>query len=124
MAKNDTTQINYVQIPGYEFILNNRTTSKGGGVGLYISETYTYKVWQDITNLDQSIEHQWVEVKGKNKNSSFLVGCIYQPSSNECEKRKWCEKFDLLMTQIYSKWNGIIVLAGDFNIDVHSEVQS
>ena len=31
---------------------NNRTTSKGGGFGLYISETYTYKVRQDITNLD------------------------------------------------------------------------
>ena len=80
---------------------NNRTTSKGGGVGLYISETYTYKVRQYITNLDQSIEHQWVEVKGrKNKNSSFLVGCIYQPSSNESENRKWCEIFDSLMTQI------------------------
>ena len=99
--KNDITQINYVQISGYEFVFNNRTTSKGGGVGLYISETYTYKVRQYITNLDQSIEHQWVEVKGrKNKNSSFLVGCIYQPSSNESENRKWCEIFDSLMTQI------------------------
>ena len=122
--KNDSTQISYIQIPGYEFVFNNRTTSKGGGVGFYISETYTYKVRQDITNLDQSIEHQWIEVKGKNKNSSFLVGCIYQPSSNESEKRKWCEKFDSLMTQIYSKWNGIIVITGDFNIDVLSETQS
>ena len=122
--KNDSTQINYVQIPGYDFVYNNRTTSKGGGVGFYISEAYTYKTRSDITNVDMSIEHQWVEIKGKNKNSSFLVGCLYQPSSNENEKRQWCEKFDNLMTQVHTKWDGIIVIAGDFNIDFNSNTQS
>ena len=122
--KNDSTQINYVQIPDYDFVYANRTSSKGGGVGLYISQKFSYKTRNDLTKIDTSIEHQWVEIKGKNKNSSFLVGCLYQPSSNEIEKRQWCEKFDNLMTQVYAKWNGIIVVTGDFNINLNSQNNS
>ena len=60
-------------------------------------------------------------MKGRNKNNSFLVGVLYQPSSNENEKRDWLEHFDLLLSQIFLKWNGIIILTGDYNIDLLSE---
>ena len=78
----------------------NRT---GGRVGLYI---FSYKTRNDLTKIDASIEHQWVEIKKENK------------SSNEFEKRQWCEEFDYLMTQIYAEWNGIIFVTGGFNINI------
>ena len=53
-----------------------------------------------------------------NKNSSYLVGCLYQPSSNETEKRVYCEKFENILSLVNAKWNGIIITAGDFNIDI------
>ena len=109
---------NYVQIPGYELIKNSRSKCKGGGAAIYIQDHLEFKTRTDIINIDTSIEHAWVEVKGKNKNSSFLVGCVYQPSSVETEKRDWCEKLDNLLSQIYVKWDGIIILTGDFNIDL------
>ena len=87
MAKNDNTQISYVQIPGYEFVFNNRTTPKGGAVGLYISEAFTYKARQDLTNLDQSIEHQWVEVKGEKQKLIFSCG-LYLPAKFERERKE------------------------------------
>ena len=76
-------QENYVRIPGYELIKNNRTKSKGGGVAIYIQDHMKFKIRSDIININTSMEHTWIEVKGKNKNSSYLVGCIYQPSSIE-----------------------------------------
>ena len=110
--------IDYVQIPGCEFIYNNREYSRGGCVAYYIKEHLEFKVRKNICNLDKIIEHKWIEVKGKNKNSSFLVGCLHQASSIEPEKQSWCEKFDNLLSQIYIKWDGVIIITGDFNRDL------
>ena len=68
---------NYVQIPGYELEKNNRSKARGGGVAIYVQENLNYTPRQDIINLDSELEHVWIEVKGKNKNSSFLIGCVY-----------------------------------------------
>lgn len=111
------TQEKYVQIPDYVFKGNHRG-SKGGGVGIYLKESITFKERTDIPKIDPSIEQFWVEVNGKNKNSHYLVGCIYQPSSKEGEKREWCDKFEHLLSQVYAKWHGPIVICGDFNIDL------
>ena len=29
----------------------------------------------------------------------------------------WLEKFEPILTEIYIKWSGVIIIAGDFNID-------
>ena len=36
--------------------------------------------------MDDSIETIWIQVRGKNKNSAFLIGVFHQPSSDEKEK--------------------------------------
>ena len=69
--------IDYVQIPGYEFIYKNREHSRAGGVAYYIKQHLEIKERKEIYNLDKTIKHQWIELKGKNKNISFLVDCLY-----------------------------------------------
>ena len=96
--KQNKDLIDYVQIPGFEFIYNNREHFRGGGVTYYIKEHLKFKKRKDVYNLDKTIEHQWIEVKGKNKNGSVLVSCLYQPSSIESERQSWCEKFDNLLS--------------------------
>ena len=64
------------------------------------------------------MEHRWIEVKGKNNNSSFLVGCLYEPISIESEKQSWCEKLHNVLSQIYIKWGGLIIITGSFNQDL------
>ena len=71
--------------------------------------------------MDNSIETIWIEVRGKNKNSTFLIGAFYQPSSDEKEKQCWLEKFDRLIAEVYVKWVGMIIIAGDFNINLNSD---
>ena len=71
--------------------------------------------------MDDSIETIWTEVHGKNKNSAFLIVAFYQPSSDEKEKQCWLEKFDGLIAEVYVKRNGMIIIAGDFNINLNSD---
>ena len=140
-------QYKYVQISGYNTVFRNRENKKGGGVGFYVKDHLSFTLRNDITKMDDSIETIWIEVRGKNKNSAFLIGAFYQPSSDEKEKQCWLEKFDRLMAEVYVKlngmiiiekqcWlekfdrlmievyvklNGMIIIAGDFNINLNSD---
>ena len=71
--------------------------------------------------MDDSIETIWIKVRGKNKNSAFLIGAFYQPSSSEKEKQCWLQKFDRLIAEVYVKWNDMIIIAGDFNINLNND---
>ena len=54
----------------------------------------------------------------RNKNTPVVIGVIYQPSSNESEKLIWLEKFERILTEIYTKWSGVMIIACNFNIDI------
>ena len=49
--------------------------------------------------------------RGRNKNTPFLIGVVYQPGSNETEKLVWLEKFEHILSEVYTKWNGVMILA-------------
>ena len=79
----------------------------------------SFNVRHDLGKLDESIEILWIEVQGSNnKNAPVVTGVVYQPSSNETEKLVWLEKSERILTEIYIKWIGVMIIAGDFNIDL------
>ena len=118
--KNDKHLLEYVSLPGYKFSYRNRDEKRGGGVGVYIKDCITYKIRNDIISLDDSLEHLWVEVKGKNKKTPYLIGIVYQPSSENAKKIEWIEKIDAVLSSIKSTWGSTIILTGDNNIDLLS----
>ena len=118
--KNDKHLLEYVNLPGYKFSYRNRDEKRGGGVGVYIEDYIAYKIRNDIISLDDSLEHLWVEIKGKNKKSPYLIGVVYQPSSENAKKIEWIEKIDAVLSSIKSTWDSTIILAGDTNIDLLS----
>ena len=59
-----------------------------------------------------------MDICDNNKNSPTLICVAYQPSSIEAENLEWLEKFEPLMTNIYTSQNGTLISTGDFNIDV------
>ena len=81
----------------------------------------SFIVRHDLEKIDESIEILWIEVQGKNKSTPVLIGAVYQPCSNETEKLIWLEKFERILTEIYVKWSGVIIIASDFNIDLLNE---
>ena len=80
-----------------------------------------FKVRHDLGKIDESIEILWIEVQGRNENTPVLIGAVYEPSPNETEKLIWLEK--IILTEIYIKWSGAIIIAGDFNIDLLNETK-
>ena len=91
--KDNQKLLDYVVIPSYKLEYASCDNKRGGGVGVSIKEAFTYAEREDIINLKKSIEHWWLKVSGLNKNSSYLVGILYQPSSIEQEKRDWRHHF-------------------------------
>ena len=105
--KDSVAQKDYIQIPGYNPVMRpreekrpNDEEKRGGGVGIYLKENISFKERRDLSKIDPSLETLWCEVRGKNKNSAYLLGVIYQPSSDESIKPDWLEKFDRLITEI------------------------
>ena len=118
--KNDKYLLEYVILPGYKFPYMKRNEKWGGGVSVYIKDCITYKIRNDIISLDDSLDYLWVEVKGKNKKSPYLIGIVYQPNSENAKKIEWLEKIDAVLTSIKSTWGITIILTGDTNIDLQS----
>ena len=85
---------------------------------MYIKEHINFNVRQDLGKIDETAEILWIEVQGRNKNTPVLIGVVYEPSSNEPKKLIWLEKFERILTEIYIKWSGVIIIVGDFNIDL------
>ena len=48
----------------------------------------------------------------------FLTGVVYQPSSNETEKLVWPENFELILSAVYTKWNGDFDLLKNHNVGI------
>ena len=81
-----------------------------------------YKNCQNIKIVD-SLEHMWLEYSGKNKYSSFLFGIIYQPHSDNASKELWLNHLEHLISNIMIKWDSVMILAGDMNIDLLKQSQ-
>ena len=116
--KNNKTQLEYVQIDGYKAEFKNGESKSGGGIGFNIKEHMSFNVRHDVEKVDESIEILWIEVQGRNKSTPVVIGVVYQPSLNETEKRIWLEKFERILTEIYIKWSKVLIIAGDFNVDL------
>ena len=83
---NDTSLLHYVQIPGYSFCYKNRDERRVGGVGMHTKDIIKFKERQDLSKLDGTIEHMWIECQGKSKSKNYLVDTFYQPLPEEKEK--------------------------------------
>ena len=102
-------------LEGYKYIGVNRSNKKGGGVGIYATEKFNYKLRNDLsTNVDDVIESTFIEIiasTGKN----IIVGVIYRPPNNKFDT------FEIAMNGILNtidKENKICYRIGDFNIDL------
>jgi hypothetical protein len=112
------TDINYVQLNGYnnEFYIRNGT--KGGGIILYISEKFQYSVLNQYSL--ENAESVWVELKHNGVKCKTVIGCVYRPPSTEDEKKKFITEMDNIFEKI-SLCKKQCIITGDFNIDVSNE---
>ena len=85
------------QLKEYNYVGSNRTSKRGGGVGMYISKNIKYQIRKDLTenNIDDSIETIFIQVSKENE-KNLVIGVIYRPPNNKTEL------FENAMNQIFN----------------------
>ena len=117
---NNQHQLHYVNIAGYKSIFKHRKDKRGGGVGFYIKDI-SFKTRNDLTKNIANMEVSFIELHGWNKNTPYFVAVAYQPSPYESDKLLWIESFETLLSEVTTKWDGVIIITGDINIDLIEE---
>ena len=105
--KDNPLLLNHVTIPDYNCEFRSRDSIRGGGVGAYIKETLTFKHRSDIEAKEPDLEHLWLEFPGRNKHSKLLLGTMYRSEKNADLSR-----------MATATWDGLMIVAGDINIDL------
>ena len=80
LALQETWRIPYtdlVEIPGYNFTHQHRTTNRGGGVGFYIKNTITYKVLTELSSFTDNI-FESITIEAKIHKKNYLLSSVYR----------------------------------------------
>ena len=72
---------------------------------------------KNIANMEITI----TELHGRNKTTPYLVAVAYQPSPYESDKLLWVENFETLLSEVMTKWDGVIIITSNINIDLIGE---
>jgi hypothetical protein len=102
-------------IPGYAFISKPRAGGNGGGIGFYVSRTFTHIV---RTHMDTELpEAMWLQIDSKRLGSPPLfLGMIYIPPSQLTTAALAAQTYRALSTDIIRfKQLGEVAILGDFN---------
>ena len=118
---NNQDQLDYVNIASYKSIFKHRSDKRGGSVGFYIKDNISFKTLNDLTKNIVNMEVAFIELHGRNKNTPYLVAVAYQPSPYESDKLLWLQNFETLLNEVTSKWDDVIIITGDINIDLIGE---
>ena len=121
---NNQHQLDCVNIAGYESIFKHGKDKKGGGLGFYITKNISFKTRNDLRKNIVNMEVMFIELHGRNENTTsikYLVAVAHQPSTYESDKLLWLENFETLLSEVTTKWDGVIITTGDINVDLIGE---
>ena len=103
-----------LQIPGCESLHQTRKNRRGGGHCIFLLESLSYKVRDDLAVNSSAIECLCVEVFDKNW-KSIVLNLTYQPPNGDPDELENHFKNTLSKREITNKE---LVLVGDFIINV------
>ena len=101
-------------LDGYTFINSDRIQSRGGGVGLLVSEMYDIKFRTDLFFSSVNYESLFIEIV-QQKQKNLLVGIIYRKLQSNL--REFTEEFDKCLEKM-NRENKRIYIMGHFNVNI------
>lgn len=100
-----------VDLDQYNFFQQNRIDRRGGGVGLYVKDTFRCRLL--CSKILDHIEYICIEVQLRSKN--IIICVIYRPPSASLVT--FFEDIEELLSDLYARFDNIVCM-GDFNIDM------
>ena len=102
-------------IAGYNFISMSRSVKRGGGVGLFLNNTFNFHMRIDLCRMLPHLECVFVEIAQENKRN-LLLGCVYRPPSTDVSA--FNTDFLSILDIISSHKHMNVCIAGDCNLDL------
>lgn len=111
----ETNAEHNVNIGGYNFIHNYRSSRSGGGVGLYVASDLECKIRSDLAFDDTTCaESLFIEID-RPRVKNIIIGVIYRPPNQNIDE--FVKNTNILMAKI-SKLNKVCYLMGDWNLNL------
>ena len=107
----------YKCLPGYTFVSNGKIYHRGGGVGMYVKNSLSFYVCNDLSVMDEKIfESIFINIQFLNK--KITCGTIYRsPQHNKEAFSQFFCHFKNTLTSLDKSKNKCFIM-GDFNIDL------
>ena len=102
-------------IEGYSMEEVHRSNRTGGGVSIYIKNSYKYVRKYEFDGGNQFFESVFIDVKGSTSNNNILVGVVYRPPRVNMED--FMNSMSTLLENL-SRLNRTVYIMGDFNINL------
>lgn len=108
------SDIEKVQIDGYNMFYSNREDKRGGGVAMYVDKNLKCKIDEQRTMMSELMEILTIEIMndmGKN----ILISCVYRPPG------PGVDQFTDKIIELFANVTKSIIVCGDFNIDIGND---
>ena len=104
-----------INIPNYLYIGKHRKNKRGGGVGILIHNSLTFKERPDITiPITSDLEVIFVDIKTNRGN--LIVGSMYRPPHTN--EKQFVTDYGLLLKKLKMEKNTDILIGMDHNMDL------
>ena len=103
-----------IQLPGYNVLHQIRKNCKGGGIGIFVHESLSFKRRQNLSIYSEELGSLGIEILNKQCKNTIL-NTIYRPPNGGI---KTCENYFKNLFPNNDTVNKHIILAGDFNLNV------
>jgi len=110
-----TENQDYFQLPNYSFVSKTRQSKLGGGIGLYIVNSFKYNIRENLCRMLPFIECLFVEIL-QPTGTNIIIGCVYRPPNTDLDL--FNSEILTLLNILQKEKNKLIFIAGDFNLDL------
>jgi len=106
----------YYNIPGYNLISLPRPNRIGGGVGIYLSNIFSYTIKSDLMDIMKDVCEYVVIDVSINSNESIIIVSMYRPPNTDLQS--FNIKFNNFLDKLTVDRRKKIFIAADTNIDL------
>ena len=117
-TSNDS-DLSLLQLPGYQLIHQGSKCTKHGGLIIYLTENYSYKI-RNLYNGSNIWEGLFIDINGGNLCRTFTMGNIYRPprdNNNNINIQQFISELSPIIEILQSE-NTFAAIVGDFNINL------
>ena len=88
-----------IDIEGHNFI-HSDSSSRAGGVGLYIKDSLTFTLKEELDLNTNSLENIWIQIEISDNKKPITIGVVYRHPVYVAEQ---LESFNKAMEELFSK---------------------